>query len=594
MKQKSKDKWDLKLFYDSSKDKKIEADTVAIEKLHADFAAKYENKSDYLNDEKALEGALRDFEKLVEFGSAWKPVMYFHYRKDLDSSDSDAEARKNILISRLTGAANKTVFFTNRLSKITKEKQREFFSSSVLSPFKYFLKVIFSEAKHNLTEAEEKILNLKLLPARELWISGQEKLLNSQTVLFGKKEVPLPEAMGKLSELKRNDRHALGERIVAKLREMSFFAEQEINAVYTNKKIDDQLRNFLKPYSATVLSNQNEAPTIDLLVKTVSENFQVSHDFYSLKAKLMGEKRLLYSDRAAAVGKTNSTFSFTEGVSLLQKTFGDVDPEYGNILESFVARGQIDVFPKKGKTGGAYCSGSQNTPTLILLNFTKNTDSIMTFGHEMGHAIHTELAKGDQPPLYRDYSYATAEIASTLFENFTFAELFDRLSDQEKIIALHDRLNDDIQTIFRQVACFNFEMALHEKIRTVGFASKEEIALLLNREMKKYLGPLFDMKENDGYFFVSWAHIRRFFYVYTYAFGQLASKAMYRKYLADKSFAKNIRKFLSAGSSDSPENILRSVGINISDPAFFRAGIQSISDEIKQLCTLATKARLIK
>lgn len=582
------------MFYDSPKDKKIESDVSSIEKLHDNFAQQYENQNDYFEKEDLLLKALKDFENLVERGSAWKPVMYFHHRKDLNSADDEAEARKNILISRLTNAANKTVFFTNRLSKISKEKQKYFLGSDALRPYQYFLKVIFDEAGHNLTEAEEKILNLKILPARELWISGQEKLLNSQTILFGGKAVSLPEAMGKLFELPLRKRHALGERIVKKLREVSFFAEQELNAVFTNKKIDDQLRKFPEAYSATVLSNQNEAETIKNLVKTVSENFSVSHDFYALKAKLMGEKRLLYSDRAAAVGKTQSSFSFKDGFDVLAKAFGAVDPEYTKILESFAANGQIDVFPQKGKTGGAYCSGSQNTPTLVLLNFTENTDSVMTFSHEMGHSIHTELAKKNQPALYRDYSYATAEIASTLFENFAFAELFERLSDREKIIALHDRLNDDIQTIFRQVACFNFELALHQKIRVDGFASKEEIAALLNREMKKYLGPIFDLKEDDGYFFVSWPHIRRFFYVYTYAFGQLTSKAMYRKFLADKNFAKNIRQFLSAGGSNSPENILRSIGINVSDPAFFREGIQTISDEIKKLRALAAKTGLIR
>ena len=207
----------------------------------------------------------------------------------------------------------------------------------------------------------------------------------------------------------------------------------------------------------------------------------------------------------------------------------------------------------------------------------------------MGHAFHGELSRS-QGPIYSQYSTALAETASTLFESLVMDSVFDSLSDAEKIVVLHDKINDDISTIFRQVACFNFEKDIHEAVRTKGFVTKEVIAELHNKNMKEYLGPVFDLDPNAGYAFVSWSHIRRFFYVYTYAYGMLVSKALLRRYRQDKSFWTSIEKFLSSGGKASPEEILAEIGIDMSSPEFFREGIAEIEADIEKLKKLTQKS----
>jgi oligoendopeptidase F len=206
----------------------------------------------------------------------------------------------------------------------------------------------------------------------------------------------------------------------------------------------------------------------------------------------------------------------------------------------------------------------------------------------MGHAFHTELSRS-QGPWYSGYSTSLAETASTLFESIALESIFEGLSEKEKILVLHDRINDDIATVFRQIACFNFELDLHNSIRAKGFLSKEEIADIHNKNMKAYLGPLFDLKQDDGYMFVQWSHIRRFFYVYSYAYGMLVSKALLRKYKKDKSFWSSIEKFLSSGGKDTPENILKEIGLDLSKPDFWMEGLKEIEDDIIKLEKLTSK-----
>lgn len=577
-----KTSWNLGLLYKGHDDPQMEKNIRAGERAFAAFEKKYKGKTDYLKNEGKLLTALTEFEVMFKTLKIGGPLMYFNYVKDLDSADSVAQSRATQLSERYAKNDQRIAFFGLSLAKIPAPLQKKFLASKKLAHFRYYLKTIFAHASHNLSEAEEKIMRLKSIPAHDQWIDGTQKLLGKTTVEFKGKSLPLPQAGNMIGDLPLPDRHELHEALMKALDGLADVAETELNAVVTNKKINDELRGYGEPYDATILGYENDRKSVLALVKAVTENFPISHRFNRLKAKLLGLDRLRYPDRLAGVEAEVKKISFEEAVSILRKVFGSIDARYLAILDSYLEKGQIDVSPKKGKKGGAYCWGSLNMPTFVLLNFTETMDQVSTFAHEMGHAIHTELSKS-RDVLYQDYSTATAEVASTLFESFVFDALFENMSDAEKIAALHNKINDDVSTIFRQVACFNFEAEMHALIREKGGASIDELRTLMNKHMSAYLGPIFDLRPEDGNYLVSWGHLRRFFYVYSYAFGQLVSKALYANYKKDKGYLAKINAFMSAGGSDSPENIFKSVGIDVTKPDFWKAGLASIEADIERL-----------
>ncbi len=587
--------WNLALLYKSSSDPQIEKDVVSFETTIDEFAKKYEVKADhkgksFLNDNVTLLEVLKEYEK-ISANSGARAIYYFHYVKDTDASNTEASAKYALLENRLTIALNKMTFFSVLLGKVSEEKQKEIMVNKNFSFFKVFLQRVFDDAKHVLSVSEENILSLKSITGHSMWVSANERILNMKMVKWQNKEIPLSTAMQLIANLpKVTERKKLAGLVNEALKSVAPVAEAEINAIYTNKKIDDELRKFREPYDATVQVYRNDPKVVDQLRKIVTENVKISHDFYKLKARLLKQKQLGYFDRAAKIGVTKSKFTFDETISKLKETFGSINPEYRNILDGYIRNGQIDVYPRIGKQSGAYCSGSYGNPTFVLLNHTDDLHSFTTCAHELGHAIHTEFSK-TQSPIYCDYSVSTAETASTLFEAIGFKSVYDSLSDTEKIIALHDRINDDISTIFRQIAGFNFESELHSAVRTKGYISKEEIADIHNKNMSTYLGPVFKLDQNDGYFFVTWSHIRNFFYVYTYAYGMLVSKALLRRYKKDPTFWKKIEQFLLAGGKESPENIFKSIGIDISSPEFFKEGLMEIADDIAELDRLTKKTR---
>ncbi len=578
--------WNLGLMYSSPEDLKIIKDVKKIEEAHILFAKKYQNKK-FLTDIKTLKQALDEYESLCAIPN---PLIYLYLLRDIQSGNEKAEALQNQLSERLTKASNQILFFRLALGSLPVKEQKEILGNSSVSKYHYFLKLIFDASLYQLSEAEEKIINLKEQPASILWNEGQSKLVSKQTINFNNKDISLAEAIGLLRSLPKKKRDELHNKVSLCLKNISAFAESELNAVIINKKIDDELRGYKKPYSATVLGYQNSEKSVEQLVDSVTSAFPIAHKFLKLKARLLDQKTLSYGDRMASVGTNKKEISFDQAVEIIKKSFTSVNPKYTEIFERYLKNKQIDVLPRVGKKGGAYCWSNVNLPTYVLLNHTNDTNSVMTFAHEMGHAIHGELSKS-QPVIYQGHTISVAEVASTLFENFAFEEIFKTLSDKEKIVALHDRINDDISTIFRQIACFNFEVELHNTIREKGALSAREIALLMNKHMSAYLGSAVKFTEDDGYFFVQWSHLRRFFYVYSYAYGQLISKALYKKYTEDKSYLTKIEAFLSAGESMSPEDIFKQIGIDTTKPSFFTDGLKQIEKDIERLEMLVKNSK---
>jgi oligoendopeptidase F len=588
-----KTEWDFSSMYNGDKDPRIESEIKEMEEARLAFAKKYSNKK-FLASTKTILSALKDWEKMLTESGFAKPIWYLSKLNDIDSSNQERKSRTNLLTQRVTKAENEIIFFELSLSKLDPKMQKEILNDKSFAPYKYYLKKTFEAGKHLLSESEEKILSLKYQVTYKMWVDAQKKLLNAQTVKFQKRDIPISEALMLRHQLGFKERHELQNKIIPVLKAVSHMAEAELNAVYTDKKIEDELRGYKTPYQATVEGYENDLDTVENLIKVINDNMKVSHRFFKARAKLLGLEKLGSADLYAPVAKsTQKKISLEEIVSKTIESFNKIKPEFGNYVKSFAENGQIDFLPKKGKKGGAYCSPGHNVPTCVLMNITGSIDDICTLAHEMGHSIHSELAKG-QPYLYEDYTISVAEVASTFFEQLVIDDLIDNAkNDEERLRLLDEKMKGDIGTIFRQISYFNYELALHNKVRKDGGASKEEMAEMFLKETKNFVGPVLSPNVDDGYTFIYIPHLRYFFYVYTYALGQIVSRALCAKYKEDNSFIEKVEEFLKSGQSMSPRDIFLKTGIDIADPKFIQAGIDAVAEDVKKYEGIVNKIKRV-
>jgi oligoendopeptidase F len=74
------------------------------------------------------------------------------------------------------------------------------------------------------------------------------------------------------------------------------------------------------------------------------------------------------------------------------------------------------------------------------------------------------------------------------------------------------------------------------------------------------------------------------FYNYPYVYAQMFVYALYWKYLQEgKTFVPKLKKILSAGSSISSMEIGRIVGLDVTDPSFWRLGMKQYEYFIEEL-----------
>lgn len=585
-----KNEWDLKKqYYISHTDPQIEADVLATEKALKNFAKKWRSKK-FTTDVRLLKQALTESEVMSGNPTFRRPMRYFSLVTALNTADSVAEKHISLIGNRLRKASNQVLFFTLELGKISKAEQKKLINHADLTHFRYYLEELFASAKYHLTEDQEKIISLKSRQSYGRWVDMTDKIISQRHIVWKDKSVALPEAIEMVNLQTFANKPKLWGLIADQLEQISEIAEHEFNAIITDVRTEDELRGYKKPYSATVLNYQdNEIALERLLAAVTGTGFKLSHKFYKLKAKYHGVEKLEYSQRNESAGESVS-ISYDQAVTVCRDVFYGVHKDYGEFFDSMLENGQIDVWPKPGKTGGAFMSAENGHPTNVMLNHVTNFQALETLAHEMGHAIHAMRSK-KQTPFYSNHSIVTAETASTLFENLVFDAVFAQVSNDEKAILLHDRILRDISTIQRQIAFFNAELEIHNTIHLKGGMSGEELRNCMQKHLQSYLGAAVNVTEKDGYTYVYVGHLRYGFYVYSYAYGLMMSSIMSGRYREDNNYVEKIDEFLSLGESMLIKNIYMRVGIDTSKIDTFENALKKLGDDIAMFDKLLKKKK---
>jgi len=588
--------WNLQPLFAHDDDPAMEEQRKRVEEQSYEFINKWKDRADYIEEPEVLKQALDEYEQWRRsFGSEGGEGYYFMLRTSQDQNDPNLKARLNKIEEFGKRIENDIQFFYLRIATIPPDRQAAFLDHPGLSPYRHYLERIFAEARYLLSEPEERILNLKTTTSYSNWVRMTSSFLAKQvrSVLDEdgqKKELSFSEITSRMNSKEKKVRDSAARAFNSILSDNVDVAEAEINAVLANKKIDDELRKVPRPDLTRHLADDIYPEVVDTLIEAVSNRFDISERFYELKAKLLGLKKLKYHERNIEYGKAEMKYPYEEAVQLVYKVMLGLDSDFADILRGFVENGQIDVFPRKGKSSGAYCAHVLITqPTYILLNHTDKLHDVLTIAHELGHGINNELIRRSSNAMNFGTPTSTAEVASTFMEDFVLEEIMRQADDELSLSIMMMKLNDDVSTIFRQVACYRFEQELHSEFRQKGYLPKEEIGILFRKHMSSYMGDFVEQSRGSENWWVYWSHIRYFFYVYSYASGLLISKSLQNGVKQDPSFIEKVKGFLSAGLSDSPENIFKKLDVDISERSFWEKGLAEIDRLLLETADLARR-----
>lgn len=318
---------------------------------------------------------------------------------------------------------------------------------------------------------------------------------------------------------------------------------------------------------AMYLADSNVPESVyDNLLSAVHEALPMMYRYVAVRKKVLGVDKLhMYDVYTPIVAAQNQTYEFEQAKQMVLEALKPMGEDYLSHAREGLENRWIDIYPNKGKKGGAYSWGCYDSQPFILLNYTKNLDSVFTLIHEMGHSIHSYYSRTAQDYAYSDYKIFVAEVASTCNECLLMHDLLEKTTDKEQRKYLLNHYLDSFKgTLFRQTMFAEFEKNAHEYCAQGKPLTAEALSQMYLELNQKYFGPDMEKDEEIAYEWMRIPHFYTPFYVYQYATGYSAAVALSAKILKEgKPAVDAYMSFLKGGESKDPIDLLKMAGVDM-------------------------------
>ena len=318
---------------------------------------------------------------------------------------------------------------------------------------------------------------------------------------------------------------------------------------------------------AMYLADSNVPESVyDNLLSAVHDALPMMYRYVAIRKKVLGVDKLhMYDVYTPIVAAQNQTYEFEQAKQMVLEALKPMGEDYLSHAREGLENRWIDIYPNKGKKGGAYSWGCYDSQPFILLNYTKNLDSVFTLIHEMGHSIHSYYSRTAQDYAYSDYKIFVAEVASTCNECLLMHDLLEKTTDKEQRKYLLNHYLDSFKgTLFRQTMFAEFEKNAHEYCAQGKPLTAEALSQMYLELNQKYFGPDMEKDEEIAYEWMRIPHFYTPFYVYQYATGYSAAVTLSAKILKEgKPAVDAYMSFLKGGESKDPIDLLKMAGVDM-------------------------------
>ncbi len=575
--------WDLEPLVGGEGPEGVEPRLAEAQRRAEAFAGRYAGKVGELD----LEGLRQAMEELAEIHDlVGRAASYAALRFSTDTAEPANGALLQLAQERGTAIETTLLFFELEWAALPDERAEQLLAGEGLDFCRHHLRNVRRYREHLLSEPEEKILAEKSLTGAGAWARLFEELTSAIEVeLPDEERVALDVALSRLAlpdrKVRRAAAEAVSEALAPGLRTRAFL----FNTLLADKGIDDRLRHYSHWLAARNLANEASDESVQALIEAVRARYEIPRRWYRLKAKLLGIGRLADYDRMASVIEDQATFSYAQAREIVLDCYSSFSPELGQVAAAFFEERRIDAPVRPAKRGGAFCASAvPSVKPYVLLNFTSQRRDVLTLAHELGHGVHFALA-ARQGIFHQSTPLTLAETASVFGETVVFERLLaEDTAPASRLALLAENLEDTIATVFRQVAMNRFEDLVHTARRDEGELSVERFGELWAGSQSELLGDSVELTEGYSSW---WSYIPHFIgtpgYVYAYAYGQLLALSVYERYEQEgAALVPQYLELLAAGGSKSPENLGRIVGIDLSDPGFWDAGLDLVERQLIQ------------
>jgi len=581
--------WDLSDLYNGLDDPAIERDLNDADARADKLVDQYRGKIADLA-AAGLFQMLQAYEAVIETSQRVGSFAFLLWSTNTEDQAAGALLQRST--ERSSRLGQKLVFVELEWANVEDRQADALIHDPKLEHYCHWLQVARQYRPHLLSEPEEKILAEKSVTGREAWSRFFDETLSAARFDFDGQQVPEQVVLSKLYDADRSVRQRAAASMTAGLKSMLRTTTYVFNTVLADKSSDDTLRRYQSWISSRNLGNEVDDGTVQALVDSVTSRYGIVARYYRLKRRLLSLDELFDYDRYAPLPSTERLYQWSEAKEIVLSAYAAFHPHMAEIAQMFFDKRWIDAEIKPGKRGGAYShSAIPSVHPYVFMNYEGTPREIMTLAHELGHGVHQWLSR-EQGLLQANTPLTTAETASVFGEMVVFQELLKRESNPDfQLALLTAKIEDTFATVFRQIAMNRFEDAIHNGRREEGELSTERLSAMWLTTQRAMFEDSVTITDDYG---VWWSYIPHFIhtpgYVYAYSFGNLLVLALYARYQKmGGEFPELYLSMLASGSSDWPNELVKPLGVDLTDPDFWTNGLSLVEQMVEQAEELARK-----
>ena len=540
----------------------------------------------------ALEEAIRLNEKAATL--ATKTMSYAQLTLAADANCEPAMAAYARLLPVMNRLEEATSALSAKLGPV-EDLDALIEGSDLLKAHAFLLRRLKENAQHVIDPALEPTVLKMQMTGGNAWEQLRDQLDGNHmveiTVDGEAKSLPLSAVRGMANSPDAGVRRAAYEAELAAYPKMEIPMAACLNGIKGEARTLAELKHYDSVLDMALDGANMDRATLDALLQAMEESLPMFRRYFRLKAKLLGYGGgLKFYDLFAPVGKAKGDYTPEDAREILVRELGAFSPRMADMINRAFDERWIDMFPREGKGGGAFCSGMHPLGiSYVLANFEGSYGSVSTLAHELGHAYHNECMK-DLPILMADYPMPLAETASIFNETLLAQRILESADRDTRIALLEQQLSDAAQVIVDIMSRYLFESEVVARRSDTTLSPRELCEIMLDAQKKTY-GDGLDPECLHPYMWACKSHYYStdvHFYNVPYAFGQLFAVGVYALYQKKgAAFLPDYEKLLRAAGSGMVRDVAASVGIDVADVNFWRSSLKVFEDKLEELEKLA-------
>lgn len=581
-----KTNWDLTVFYKDFDDPEFKDDLARLPKeidaFTAAIAAPAEDEVKKLVSLVHQEEALSNlFERLS---------LMIELTLSVDANNKAANAAMAPLMRAVMGSSLASNAFSRYLASL-ENLDAIIDADDELKARAFALREAAEDAKHQLPEALEKPVLKMQLSGGEAFSQLRDKLDATLLVDYDGKQIPLSAVRALAYDGDADTRRRAYEAELASYKKI----ELPMSFCLNNLKAEGETMAALKGYKGVLdmalAHSRMDEKTLEAMWTAIREALPELREYFKAKGRLLGhENGLPFYDLFAPIGQSTRTYTVEEARALLLDLFGKFCPEMGEMMRTAFDEGWIDMYPREGKSGGAFCSGyyAKNI-SRVMTNFAGSASDVSTLAHELGHAFNNRMLH-HKPIMMTETPMPLAETASTFNETLLISQLLKTATPEEELTLLDSCLTEQTQTMVDIYSRFLFEQKVVAAQADHALDVDELKETMLWAQEQSY-GDGLDPEYRHPYMWACKSHYYStgvHFYNFPYAFGGLFARGLYARYEKEgEAFVPVYCDLLSRFGSDTIANVTASVGIDVTTPDFWREAVESVLVQVRRFVELA-------